>query len=661
MGQIRGNVAAQPIQQGPFPNNVLFLTDIGDGGPYSGPAHEVAHTFSLLHTFGTAQNYIYPPSSNQVDYPYRTDMGSYPRELSIRQSDQSKRFKSPNCLSAGDLCCDTPADCYWVASAFPQYPYDPATKTPLNCTPTLANPSPCAPGCAVNCENFNPTYRDYNLDLIEGAPNNLMSYHNCGSEVTPDQRQRMVSAFDMYWSNQYTEDIVNVESNVLFMGQKPMKEVWIQWTHPQSQQYCRSFTDYMGRFKAVTYAPNVTAHVRKLGSGSVQVPTNFLGISDMNDIYLRKDWREGLDLCDVIALTTTSTRNNFNGWQKLAGDFDKSSSTNAIDGYALQKYLMGSYVFRYTNPWGFVPRYIPNSNTTGFDQNPFSVNVMGTTLAHSVYMSSSFLYNSQYATEGYGGIHWGDVVETCSTSCKSQPDIALPDTLLVPGEEYEIAVKTTNFNQVIGFQIGISADTNVLEIKDAYSTTLSGFNKEDNTNLSEMEEGDFKTIWANPESPATLANGSTLMKIRVLAKQPMLQLSNAFTNLNNLFQTLVVVEESVCMGGNLPDFETEITLAPSSEERGRLVSSVGPTRLICYPNPTSNDFSIAFQSNTETTGQIQLTNMNGKVVYSSKVGIRSGNNIIHVSGASIEGTPAGVLTVSLTTSESVKTTRLIKK
>ena len=102
-------------------------------------------------------------------------------------------------------------------------------------------------------------------------------------------------------------------------------------------------------------------------------------------------------------------------------------------------------------------------------------------------------------------------------------------------------------------------------------------------------------------------------------------------------------------------------MAPDLEERGRTISIWSDTRLICYPNPVSGDFSIAFESAVETSGQIQIRDINGKTVYAGVVAIAPGKNLLQIPESGISSAPAGVLTMSLSTPEFVKTARIIKK
>ncbi len=105
----------------------------------------------------------------QVDHPYRTLPGSFPRELAIRTPTPGKEFDMPNCGFAGDLCCDTEADCFGTAFSFPAVIPNSNGQVQLNCATQS-----CQPSCSL-CGFNGYTYKDYNLDLIVGTPFNVMS------------------------------------------------------------------------------------------------------------------------------------------------------------------------------------------------------------------------------------------------------------------------------------------------------------------------------------------------------------------------------------------------------------------------------------------------------------------------------------------------------
>lgn len=110
-------------------------------------AHELGHYFNLYHTFENNNN-TFDPSR---------------KELVIRPGDpQNGRTYAPNCSTAGDYVCDTPADPYGLSGA-----------TTSGCT-------------------YTGSARDANNDLFAPDMTNIMSYYTlCVNKFSAGQYTRM--------------------------------------------------------------------------------------------------------------------------------------------------------------------------------------------------------------------------------------------------------------------------------------------------------------------------------------------------------------------------------------------------------------------------------------------------------------------------------------
>ena len=91
---------------------------------------------------------------------------------STRLGKECKEFQDPNCARAGDLCCDTEADCIANPKLFPAVIPNANGQVQLDCATQN-----CSNGCG-SCGNPG-LYKDYNLDSIAGNPSNPMS-NICG-------------------------------------------------------------------------------------------------------------------------------------------------------------------------------------------------------------------------------------------------------------------------------------------------------------------------------------------------------------------------------------------------------------------------------------------------------------------------------------------------
>lgn len=126
-------------------------------------AHELGHYFNLYHTF---------ENNNSATISQR--------ELVIRPgSPQNGRLFPPNCSTAGDLICDTPADPYGIS------------------------------GASISGCTYTGTIRDANNDLFTPSMTNIMSYYSlCVNTFTTEQYARMAEGLLLRLDagNQYTLD-----------------------------------------------------------------------------------------------------------------------------------------------------------------------------------------------------------------------------------------------------------------------------------------------------------------------------------------------------------------------------------------------------------------------------------------------------------------------
>lgn len=657
--------APQPDQTAISPfhrSNVVKVGTLGNSagglGSYNVQAHETGHTLGLLHTFNAPQVYIYPPTAFQIDHP---ETGTYKRELVIRQNTPGKNFDEPNCHQAADLCCDTQADCYWDTNYFPAF--IPNANGGLNCATSI-----CQPGCSVTCGNFNIQYKDYNLDIAPGEKYNIMSYHDCGNQVSDDQKDRIRYYYNTYWANQYKETAINVQSNVLFMNKSPMNKVWVQWHHNTGSDYCNSFTDNNGKLQGALYQPTVFATVRKLGSGvdsnSTPPIPGILGSSVKYkfDTYTDADWSEGITTCDVIKIRRfVLDIENLNGWQQLAGDVNRDERVSTLDGAIITKMILGIIKTfpPYQAPWRFAPRFIAENEPVQWDISPFNMSATG---PGTVYTDPNFTYNSALAQRGYGGVHLGDVGDCQLNLCESTPELDLPATILAPGKRYLINIKSNDFDQVYGFQLGLQIDHELMEVKDVRSENLTAFNKEAYANLNELQNNALRVLWYKDDATAqSLSKGNTLLSFEVETKQAVTNLSAAFKIDNSVLKNAFYQDEAAC--------DTDLDLYASITDLGAVEGrSTNPTELtglnpalICFPNPVSGELNIAFESAVAEKGEIRMVDVNGRIVRIMPVHIEKGVNTLRLSATDLEAVPAGILTVTLHSDTATKSARVSKQ
>jgi hypothetical protein len=312
--------------------------------------HETGHVFTLLHTHGIQNVFNYPEvltNTNVIDHP---KFGSVSRELSIRNNlntSDPRPFKESNCWYAGDLLCDTEADCNPSQNSYSARCY-PAFN-PQNISDCLSN-LPCDPGCTnTACIPHNGDYRDYNGDPVIGNSNNIMSYHtfagSCEGVLTTQQKGKMEMGFDTYWSGILTETLFNLKDEVEYKGtSEKVKNVLLKWKHSNTSKFTNSLSDKFGRFQGILYDSNVKTRAKKLGSDrEILFFTNDMGMLQpySTDKYNYLDWLDRVSTWDAYRIANHVSGPGYpqitSGYDKIAADVNNSGTITLADAVTIRR------------------------------------------------------------------------------------------------------------------------------------------------------------------------------------------------------------------------------------------------------------------------------------------------------------------------------------
>lgn len=178
-----------------------------------------------------------------------------------------------------------------------------------------------------------------------------------------------------------------------------------------------------------------------------------------------------------------------NGYDKIAADVDNSGTITLADAKLINKLVAGvipDFKPYFQEPWRFVPEYIPQDYTTGFDSNPFNMTINGQQVLGLAYTQDTWEYQIADGTAGkagYDGIKIGDVTQlsdVVSPQCDPDPTMQFPVTLLPPDKTFEISLKSVGFNNIAAFQLGFFVDTTKIKILEVSGSSLSGFTQAEN-------------------------------------------------------------------------------------------------------------------------------------------------------------------------------------
>lgn len=184
---------------GPASNKIVIIYSHADNERTF--VHELGHFFGLMHTFDTG----------------------YGREF----------VSGKNCLTAGDLICDTPAD--------------PGGQ----------------PGYSVNGCEYTGTTLDPEGNAYHPFLEDAMAYNFCGSELTPEQLQRIKDTYHTFLSGLNCNAFLQTEAPTNLIGQKINNKIVLNWVDNSTMEIGyiieRSTNDTSHFYSIGVVEPDVTS------------------------------------------------------------------------------------------------------------------------------------------------------------------------------------------------------------------------------------------------------------------------------------------------------------------------------------------------------------------------------------------------------------------
>lgn len=645
-------------------------------------AHEMGHSYGLLHTFEGARVYNNPAAPTPgytgtfQDHPYGENGNSSCRELVIRQPDTNKPFALPNAAIAGDLVEDTPAFCVSTA-AFPAYYPDVNGE---NCDTYPFSQSSCNGCIIVDCD-YQGNYVDYNGDTLvntEVSIRNLMSYTSCRSEFTEGQYERMAFYHQRARSLQYDAGLkINLQATVTFEDTDiPMDDIILQFSHPNEGRHSNVISNTSGQFQTILYAPTASARLLKPGTAlNPNYSTSPWVQPDVAEIvansYTREDWETGLDAQDLLLLRRhLNGELTLDGYHQLAADIDRDGRLTDADADLLQSFLAGSTELfsAYMSPWQFVPAYIPAQHEAAFQQDPFNMELDGIQYHDfAPYLEAEWEFNIgelQKGRQGFRAVKLGDLngsslrpagPETCFTESLN---LHFPTVNQLPAEsEIQLTIGTGNDMEIHGFEFTLSYNSKKLQLKDIRTDGLPDFRIEDHVSAP-SGESTIRVVWIAPEGERqSLAAESPLLHFDFTSRRTIGQLQRQFEVAPE--SRFLFLGSDNCLTTVQLEVSAQVSTPPAPEAPTDtpLDSPYAVDKLNCYPNPTIGDLTAVFKAGAGGKGDMTITDGLLRPLYHEQISLDKGLNEVHIDTQSL---PAGLLIVMLQSEEGTFVRRVVK-
>jgi hypothetical protein len=583
-------------------------------------AHELGHSFGLMHTHEFAGGSLTNPFREQVS-----------RDLTI----------SANCSNTGDIDCSTKAD------------YGPDGQyAPIELRGVCNNRDNCIGTLCVAKDNTGVP-----LGLTQPDYRNIMSYHNpfCQPFFTAEQQVTMTKSLFYFASRSFllrsVEGIVESQCSSPLALANANINVTIAYnagaisTNVIPCQPNNFVTNTAGNFNTCGLNPG--------RDSLINAQRNYQQIATLTAVK-NSDLFNGLTTFDVSLISQhilDITPFN-NPYKIVAADVDNSGELDVSDMLYLRQLILRQ---RTTFPngvgsWRFVPRYyLANAGfSSGFNTNPFTATYNNgpqsfTYLGANSYLNKVTLNLTTTSTAqenwSFNAVKMGDINCTAvNTAARMMPNrLTNLDNKAVSiksGKEATVLIKAKYAGKISTFQAGFNFTNSAVQISSIEKGDFNSSN--DAMDFVKQDNGVIRMLWYNEKAKAkNFTPGVTILKLKVKALKDIADLLSVLS-LDN-----AVLESEFYDDKNLP-IQMELTLEADGSNAPISNDSYS---VKVYPNPFSNRVTIEVTSATKENAALTIVSAMGAPVYNKRVALEVGVNTIDIENTT--SFPTGVLSYSI--------------
>ncbi|GAB1396030.1 hypothetical protein MASR1M65_08070 [Saprospiraceae bacterium] len=513
---------------------------------------------------------------------------------------------------------------------------------------------------------YNGTYVDYNNDPITPQVKNVMSYfilNGCGTrdEFTDCQYDKVAMIYDIYRKYQLSHAYeINYVNTVNFENTaQPVPNAVFEWKFADEPKKWRSTSDINGNMQGILYNPNVRITSYKLGSIVEQPQFNY---DPWKLIPSYAEWIEKLSSYDLYTLNNHIQKVKLlkNGYKKIAADLDKNHLIEPNDTKLLSNLLVGKIkkLDAYHSPYVFVPEFIPLNYKTGFDANPFNMQINGQQVNNAEYIDPDFEFqisNGLAAGAGFDGVKISKVSGENTAGNEElggiNPGLVNPMIQLYSDQLYKIDFRLQNSVSLSAYQLKFQIDTSIASIINYSHSVGSSLGDSLNTYY---DGNKLTTVWYNSTADSTnVSVTQNLLSLIILPNQnastsQILNIINA-RNATALYDAGgQLVENNLVMQATIFNPFQKETIIKNTESQSFI-----------YPNPTSGTVNMKFELQEAQQVEYYVFDTGGKLQIEQRLKLEAGHHDLSIDRVSNLG--AGLYVVLLRTSGSDYSQTFIKQ
>jgi hypothetical protein len=576
-------------------------------------AHELGHTFGLLHTFN--------------------DFGR-PKELVTRVAVQGRI--PPNFLTAADMMESTPAQ-----------PYD----------------------CNIICSASSCNLVDDNGDTYDYSTTNLMSSTYRCSNSTAMFNQEQQDKMNFAIMNTHTI-LINAPCSEAIAGVGLLKRFRFIPSDPMSTECFGNDEAILAKNATVNIQNTSTG--ASLCSLTPDVNGYFQSCNFPKNSSLtitpskNSNYKEGVDETDISLIARHILGEEFfiYPFQLLAADVDNSGEIDGLDMVHIRR-LIKNYTSTFPNnvgSWRFVPKYFldqPSFMST-FSGDPFAATFGGYSYnGNNSYMDKITLDMSvpsnqkidawtllpykvgdvnycetTYGVKGPNNPPSGPAVSLgVARVANTQYRMSTPRTMSMRRvEEKTIVLKAKTAANVAALQIGINFLKDKFTIKEIEKGDFGSEN--DAFDFNKEDKGKLRVLWSNKNGNAkNIRVGTVILKAKVKANTNIDDLLTVLNLDNQVLKTKFYDEN-----GNLVPMDLEWDDDDNAGQNTALVVNA-------FPNPFRNEVSLEINSPVAGTATITLSNIITRQNIVMTQQLLRGANVVNINNTA--SLSPGMLTYSI--------------
>jgi hypothetical protein len=292
-----------------------------------------------------------------------------------------------------------------------------------------------------------------------------------------------------------------------------------------------------------------------------------------------------------------------------------------------------------------------------------------TPVAASMYCGSAwnFPMRSNRPHNGFDAVKLGNVNGDYSdvplNFCANDVVLLVPNTSLNQHDVLDLEIKGFNFQGVGAFQIGIKASTDDFEYISSESINLPDYTEEESIGGLINGKDGLKFLWLSSGNTATsLANGTSLFRVKLKAKKPISDLSQVLSLDKSVLETFFITPNGSCVDNTSLQIGISVLdriSGKAESTEGKKIAADSESRIYCVPNPATDNAKILFDTSGEFDGSILIYNAYGKLLMEMPQHFEPGRNIITLND--FARLPNGVLNISVLDGKENHSVRVVKK